>query len=214
MDRAVLLLEALERGGQLVDVVLARRVERGAVRRRREWQRGGLDDGFRRRDEGVAGVGIGELGGDANVASDELIDLDLLLTALQEEVPEALRRLRSRIDRAHARRQRAGEHLHEREVADEGVGDRLEDLHDEIAVGGSFDGSLDQCVLATKRRRHQVDHIVQDPVDPNAKRRTSRHHRNNVATFDRVVECGGDLFAGELLAVEVFHEQLVVGLGD
>ena len=118
--------------------------------------------------------------------------------------------------------QRAGEHPHERDPPDVGVGRGAHDLRGEraVRVGGERRvlGAVDarhrgQRVL--QRRGEAADEHLQQRVEADAGGRADRDHRVERAAGDRglqVVDQGGDL---EVLAAEVaVHERLVLGLLD
>ena len=213
-DRRVLFGQTLEGRGELVDVGLRPRVQCGAERRLREGQRRHPHRLRLGGDEGVAGGGLRQLRRDPDVTRHELRHLDLLLASLEVEAAEALVRAALHVVGVRVRPERPAEHLHERQAADERVGGRLDDVHDQLAVGRCRAAPVLQGVLAAERRGQQARDLVHQRAHADAAHGADRQHRDHVARGHRSRQRRRDLIAGQLLALEVLLEQRVVRLHD
>ena len=129
-------------------------------------------------------------------------------------MPEALVRAPLRVVGVGVGLERAAEHLHEGEPSDEGVRRRLEDVHHERPGGVRRAAALDELVLAPEGRRQQPRDLVQQRAQADAADGADGQHRHDVAGRDGGREGCRDALAGQVLAIEVELEQLVVGLGD
>ena len=133
-QRGVVLDEPVQGGGQLVLVGGVDGRDRHPVdgvghRRGRHGDRGAL------RGEGVAGDRVAQLGDGGDVAGGDLGHLDVLLAAQGEEAVEALVGTAAGVHQVVVGAHGARQHPEQGDLADEGVGDGAEDLHQGLAGG-------------------------------------------------------------------------------
>ena len=121
----VLVLEAVQRAGQLVVVGLRLGDDRGGEHRRRLLDRGDVHR-LALGGERVAGGGAGQLGHAADVAGRQRVDRLVLLAPHHEQAVEPLVGAGAAVHEVVVVADRARQHLEQRHLADERVGDRLE----------------------------------------------------------------------------------------
>ena len=130
----VLVEQAVEGGAELVLVGLGLGRDRDRQQRLGEVDRVGL---HRRalRGEGVAGDGAGQLRRGGDVAGHDHARRLLLVAPHREEAVQALVGAGAAVHQVVVGPHRARQHLEQRDVADELVGDGLEDEGERLAVG-------------------------------------------------------------------------------
>ena len=161
-ERAVFLLQPVERVGQLVLVGL----RAGEDGRRQDGRR--VRDGLDRhrlalRGQGVTGGGGGQLRDGADVAGGHLGQLLLLLAPKGEQAVKTLVGARARVPQVVVGPNRARQHLEQRDVADVRVGDRLE--HESQRLGVRVGLDLDFGVAGRDRDGRPVDRRRADLAD-------------------------------------------------
>src|SRR5262245_32971912 len=167
-------------------------------------------------------------GGD--VAGVDFLDLFALVRVHLQQAADPLGALLGRVVDARSGAQHAGVDAEEGELTDERVGHDLErERAERLVVGG---GTLDQRFLGlprvdaddrrhVERRRQEVDHAVEQRLDALVLERRPADHRHERAlalVADRAVHARAerrlDFVFGDVFAVEVLLEDLVVGLAD
>ena len=202
----------LEEGVHLALAAALVGLDRDAVEGVGEAELGGLD--LAGRGEGVAGERV-ELGHDADVAGGAGLHVARLAAHHAVQVREALALAGARAGELGAGRDGAGEHLEEGEAAVLRVGEGLEDEGDRTVVVGR-----DVELLAVdERHAAEVGHrgeplregveVGDDALLAHARAGEDGHEH---ALDHGLAEQPLDLLLGDLLALEVLHHQLVVGL--
>ena len=155
--------------------------------------------------EGVAGLGVGELGDGADVAAAYLLDLDGLLALHVVDVAELLLRAGAGVHEGHVGRDLAGDDLEQGELA-ELVGDGLVD--DGLGRAG---GVNELAALA------RVGEEVLDGVEQNngaeAGGGAAAEDGGYLAVGNAGAEGAVDLLGGELHGFEVLVHELLAGAG-
>ncbi len=189
------------------------RLDRDAVERVGEAERCRLDLAGDR--ERVARLRL-ELGHHDDVARGGSLDVLGLLAAHEVEVAEALGLAGARVRELHARRERAGEDLEEREPPVLGVVQRLEREGD-----GAVVVRRDVELLAVDQRDppevghrgEPAHHGVHEADDAFLLDAGAAEHGDEQAVDHGLGEKTLELFLRDLLALEVLHHDLVVRLG-
>lgn len=135
-------------------------------------------------------------------------------------LPRALRLAGAGVDGSDLVRELARDDLEIGELADERVGDRLEDIGSQRGLVGA--GDLHRVAVLVlgglgarlPRGGQVVDQRVEEHVDAFERGRGAAEHGGDGAVVDAVVDALEDFVAGELLAREELLEQLLVRLGD
>ncbi len=159
-------------------------------------------------DEHVAGHDVLQLRHRAQVADAERLDRLAVLAVQEQDLPEALLRVRARIDERRVARDRAGEHAEAADATGERVGDRLEDEHRLLRVA-----ELDRRALL-RGRRHPLDEQVEERGRAEVLRRDPARDRIELVARHRVLQRVRDVLGRELLAFEVARHQVLVRLDD
>ena len=179
-------------------------------------QRQGVDGhvaGLRQR---VAGTSVGELGHHDDVAGFRALHVGRLLAHHHVEVTEAILLARARVDQLHARLEHARDDLEEAQASHKRVGHRLEHecgrlalfVHERLLPVGQTEAP----VMA--RMREVGADVLHKALDALLDDRGTHEHGNEQLLRDSLVEQPLQLLLRQLLlAVEVLHHQLVIGLG-
>ena len=168
--------------------------------------------------ERVAGGGGGELGHAADVAGGQRVDRLVLLAPHHEQAVQALVGAGAAVHEVVVVADRAGQHLEQRHLADERVGDRLEHEGERLAVG--VGRHLDLGVAGphgggpVAGRGTDLDEEVGEPVDAHLRGGRAAHHGEHAGRLDAEGEGVLELRDARDVALEVALEQLVVGDDD
>ena len=183
-ERRILRQQTLQRPGELVVVGLGERPQRQAERRRRD-RRG--DDAHRGvlRGQRRSGRRVAELGDGGDVTGDDLVGREVLLAAQVEQPVEPLLRAAGGVDEAVVDGDGARQHLEQRHLPDELVGDGAEHVGERLGrrVGGDLDADRGVAVAGRHRRRTvgrgraELADEVGESVDADAQRRRPAQHR-------------------------------------
>ena len=155
--------------------------------------------------EGVAGLGVGELGDGADVAAAYLLDLDGLLALHVVDVAELLLRAGAGVHEGHVGRDLAGDDLEEGELA-ELVGDGLVDY----GLGRSV---LVDALAALARVGEEVLDGVEQDDGAETGDGAAAEYGCDLALGNAGAKGAVDLFGGELHGLEVLVHQLLAGTG-
>ena len=159
-------------------------------------------------DEHIARDDVLQLRNRTEVADAEL-DRRLVVLALQEQdLTQALLRMRARIDERRVARERAGENAEERDAARERVGDGLEDERRLLRVP-----ELDRRSLL-RRRGDALDEEIEERGRAQVLRRHAARHRIKLVPGHRILERMRHVLRRKLFAVEVPRHQVLVGFDD
>ncbi len=137
----------------------------------------------------------------------------------QEELPDPFVLTTGRVPDVGLGMQRARQDPEIRQSADEGVGGRLEDPNEERPglVGGHGDRRTALVRGACRGfigRGGEVAHDgVEQPSKPDPLGRAADQHRREDALLDALPQARLELRVGDLLAVEVLAQDIVIGLG-
>ncbi len=159
--------------------------------------------------EGVAGVGVAQLGDRSDIAGVQPLHLDPLLTLLDGEMVQLLRRLVLGVPDLGAVGELTVVEAEQGHVAHVGLGDGLEDPSQErrVAVGGGVGRHH------LGRRREELDHLLEQSPEAVGQGRAAAEERHDLARQHRLLHRADELLAGDLLAAQVALDQLVVGGG-
>ena len=168
--------------------------------------------------ERVAGGGAGQLGHAADVAGGQRVDRLVLLAPHDEQAVQPLVGAGAAVHEVVVVADRAGQHLEQRHLADERVGDRLEHHRQRLAVGvgrhlhlgvagAHGDGTVG-------RRRTDLHEEVGQPVDADLGGGRAAHDREHAGRLDAERERVLELLEAGHVALEVALEQRVVGHDD
>ena len=170
--------------------------------------------------QGVAGVGGGQLGDGPNVARANVLDVHLLFAHQHHGFAHALGVSGAHVHQLGVGGNLAGDHLHVRQLADEGVGHGLKDnggrgavlvdreLHGvAVHVQADFPGLL----LGGGGQPAQAVHkLLHAPHQQGV----AAEHGGDGAGLHALAHAHNDFLGGEGLAGEVFLKERVVGFGD
>ena len=212
----------LEHPGQgrahLVEVALALGLDGDHQRRLREGERRQRQR-LLARAERVAGGGHGQLGDGADLARLELADGLLLLAVEEQQLADPLVLALRAVPDVGLRMERARQDAQVGQPADERVRGRLEHPDEERArlVGGDLDrraglvGGLDRRLVGGGG---EVAHDrVEQPAQADPLGRAADEDRRQDALLDALAQARLELRVGDLLALEVLGQDVVVGLG-
>src|SRR5450830_1158906 len=216
----VLAHQALQGAGQLVVVGLRERVQGEGVRRRAR-RRARHVHGHAPFGQGGAGRRGRQLGDRADVAGGDPFDGEVLLAEQLEQAVQALLGARHRVDQPVLVGNRAGEHLEQRDLADERVGDGAEDVEQRVCLGVRVDLRRGTVRLsrvhgggAVRRRRAQLAQVVSEAVDTDAGQCGADQHRELGAVAHLVHQGLPELARRRHLAGQVALQLLVVAGDD
>ena len=166
----------------------------------------------------VAGVGVAQLGHRCDVAGGDLGGGQLLLAAKHEQGVQAFLATVRAVQQAVVGAHGAGQHLEQRELPDERVGDGLEDVGERLAVGDCGDGyhlvaGGDRCRALGGRRAEVADEVGQ-AIDAHAGDGGTQQHGELEAVEHLLGECAFELGDGGHIAGEVALELGVVARHD
>ena len=171
------------------------------------------------RREGVAGGGRAQLGDRADLARLQLADRLLLLAVEAEELADPLVLALLGVPGMGLAAQRPREDAEVGQPPDERVGGRLEDADQErsAGVGRDLDRVARLRLVRDGRRllgrRRQVAHDrVEEPAQADPLGGAGDEDRRQDRVADAAMEAGVELGVGDLLALEVLGEDVVVGL--
>ena len=215
--RGLLLEHPLERGAHLVEVGLAQRLDGHDERRLGEGERRERERLLLGRER-VARRGDGQLRDRADLAGLELADRLLLLAVQEEQLADALLVVATLVPDVALGVERAGQDAQEGQPADERVRRRLEHAREERAVGIRRDLDL-RAALGERRDRAFVgrggevsDDRVEHGLQADAAVRAADEHGREDRFLDALPKARLELRVGDLLALEVLHEDVVVRL--
>src|SRR5581483_5442306 len=132
----------------------------------------------------------------------------VLLPLQQEDLAEALLRVRARVDERRVARHRAGEDAEAADAARERIGDRLEDEDRLLRVA-----ELDRRPLP-RRRGDALDEQVEERARAEVLRGDTARDGIELVARDRSLQRSGDILCGQLLPLEVTRHQILVRLDD
>ena len=165
--------------------------------------------------QGVAGVGVGQLGDHAEIAAGKLVHLGLLLTLHNIHMRHFLTDAGAQVAQGHIAVDCARHDLEEGHLADERVGDGL--VHEQcgIALGGDrhVPAVLVLFKLAGSRTREGSGDGVQHGDDAPQVDSRAAVHRHDGALNDAVVQSLDRLLQRKGLALKELFHQLVGGAG-
>ena len=171
------------------------------------------------RRERVAGLGHGELGDRADLAGLEFADRFLFLAVQQQQLADALVLVAGRVPDVGLRLERARHDAQVGQPADERIGRGLEHADEQraVLVRGDLHG---RTALVGRPGRRFVggggeiaDDRVEQAAQLDALGRRSDEDRRQDAVLHALAEAQLQLVVGDVLALEVLGQHLVVGLG-
>jgi hypothetical protein len=217
LDGRVLLEQPGEGGTHLVEVLLGEWLDRDHEGGRRELERRQSQRPLLR-PERIPRLGDRELRHRPDLAGLQFADRLLLLAVQEEQLTDPLILVAGRVPDVGLGAERPRQDAQVRQPPDEWIGGRLEHAHEERAglVGGHVDR---RAALVERRDRRLVsgggkvpDDRVEESAQTDALRRRSDEDRREHAVLDALAQARLELGIGDLLAVEVLDEDVVVGL--
>ena len=214
----LLLEHARQRRTHLVEIALALWLDGDHQRR--------LGEAERRQDQRlladaqrVAGGGHGQLGDRADLAGLELADRLLLLAVEEEQLADPLVLALAAVPDVGLRMERARQHPQIGQPPDERVGGRLEHAHEQRSVLVGLDLHRSAALVLRLRRRlvgrggEVADDRVEQRAQPDPARGAADEDRREDRILDALAQARLELGIGDLLALEVLGQHVVVGLG-
>jgi hypothetical protein len=166
----------------------------------------------------VAGGGVAQLGDGPEVARHQLVDGLGVLAPHGEQPVQSLVGARPRVHEVVAVADGAREHLQDRDLPDVGIGERLDDHGQRVAVGigRHLDGGVPgpHGAWPVGGRRADLDDQVGEPVDADLRGGGAAEHGYDGAGLEPQGEGVLQLLDGGLLALEVPLEEGIVGHHD
>ena len=214
VDRRVLLLQAAQRGEDLVLVALGLGLDREGHDRLGQRQRGHRDR-LVAGGQPIAGARLLELGHGADVARPEGVRVALLAALGHDQRPDALLGVRAGVEHLGVGPHNALVDAEEVDPSGELIGLRLEHEGEQLLVLVGLEGDLGQLEGAVlDRAREVLDDRVEQAVGAEVLGRHAAHHREDPAVVGAVLQRGDDLLVGDLLALEIALHERVGDLGD
>ena len=155
----------------------------------------------------------------ADVARAEHADRNLLLAAHHEDARRFFRLIRVRVEQRGRRGQHAGDHLNQRQLAHERIGDRLEHLrgealaHVRVADVHGFGLRVDAVIGVFHRAGHVHRQLIHQRTHADAVQAGNRRNRHNAALVNAGGQAAQHVFFAEFAFVEEFFHQFFAGAG-
>ena len=214
VDRRVVFRRAGKKRPELVLFLLVDGLDRDRVLRHR--QRQGVDGDLAGKGNRVARASLGELRHDDDVARLRALHVGGFLAHHDVEMAQTLLLARARVDELHAGLEHAREHFKEAQAAHERVGERLEgEGRGAVRLVDGDGGAVGhlEATVAPRVREVGAD-VFHKPLNTLLDDGGAHEHGDEQLLRDGLVEQRLELVLRELLlAFEIFHHELVVGLG-
>ncbi|MNX63408.1 hypothetical protein D3C86_944040 [compost metagenome] len=172
-------------------------------------------------DQGIAGLGLLELGGGPDVARHQPLHGELFLAHQLEEAAQALGDLALGVGEVGVGGEAARQHLEDADLAQVGIREGLEHDGDERALRFGLQGDLGLAVQVLQGRiapfggrRRQIDERVEQGANPGVAEGRAAHDRDQLVGEQIGAQEPGELGLCGLLTAQVAFEHLVVELGD